>query len=121
MTKSDKEGLVVIFWTICIKFSLLGFIPSLMTLVILDSLLGAMVDNKALKFSPADNTKKYDNQGVWILKGNEPVRIDVELGLSDDNKTQIISDKVKEKDRVIISSAVKGKKKQAQSMRRMPL
>lgn len=77
-----------------------------------------VVDNKALKFSPAENKQKFENQGVWILKGNEPVRIDVELGLSDDNKTQIISDKIKEKDKVIIGSAAKGKKKQQQSMRR---
>lgn len=77
-----------------------------------------VVDNKALKFSPAENKQKFENQGVWILKGNEPVRIDVELGLSDDNKTQIISDKIKEKDKVIIGSTAKGKKKQQQSMRR---
>lgn len=77
-----------------------------------------VVDNKALKFSPAENKQKFENQGVWILKGNEPVRIDVELGLSDDNKTQIISDKIKEKDKVIIGSAAKGKKKQPQTMRR---
>ena len=77
-----------------------------------------VVDNKALKFSPADNKQKYDKQGVWILKGGEPVRFDVELGLSDDNKTQIISKDIKEKDKVIIGSSQKGKKKQAQSMRR---
>ena len=69
-------------------------------------------------FSPADNKQKYENQGVWVLKGNEPERIDVELGLSDDSKTQIISDKIKEKDKVIISAQTKGKKKQPQSMRR---
>ena len=77
-----------------------------------------VVDNKALKFSPADNKQKFDTQGVWILNGNEPVRVDVELGLSDDSKTQIISDKIHEKDKVIISSADKNRKKQAQSMRR---
>lgn len=77
-----------------------------------------VVDNKALKFSPADNKQKYDKQGVWVLKGLEPVRYDVELGLSDDNKTQIISDEIKEKDKVIIGSSQKGKKKQAQGMRR---
>lgn len=77
-----------------------------------------VVDNKALKFSPAENNKKYENQGVWILKGNEPVRVDVQLGLSDDSKTQIISDKIKEKDKVIVGSTQKSKKKQAQSMRR---
>ena len=77
-----------------------------------------VADNKALKFSPADNKQKFDTHGVWILKGNEPVRVDVELGLSDDSKTQIISDKIHEKDRVIISSAEKSRKKQAQGMRR---
>lgn len=77
-----------------------------------------VVDNKALKFSPADNKQKFENQGVWVLKGNEPVRIDVELGLSDDSKTQIISDKIKAKDKVIVSTQTKGKKKQPQSMRR---
>ena len=77
-----------------------------------------VVDNKALKFSPADNKQKYDKQGVWILKGSEPVRVDVELGLSDDSKTEIISGNLKENDKVIISSSQKGKKKQMQSMRR---
>ena len=80
-----------------------------------------VVDNKALKFSPPDNKQKFDTQGVWVLKGNEPVRIDVELGLSDDNKTQIISNDIKEKDKVIVSSITKGKKKQVTGMRRPPL
>ena len=74
-----------------------------------------IVDNKALKFSPAENTKKYDNQGVWVLKGNEPVRVDVELGLSDDSKTQIISDKIKEKDKVIVGTTG-GKNNKKKSM-----
>ena len=77
-----------------------------------------VVDNKALKFSPADNKQKYDTQGVWILKGIEPVRIDVELGLSDDSRTQILSGDIQEKDKVIIGSAIKGKKKQSSGMRR---
>ena len=77
-----------------------------------------VVDNKALKFSPADNKQKYDSQGVWILKGSEPVRYDVKLGLSDESKTQIISDDIKEKDKVIIGSLQKGKKKQMSGMRR---
>ena len=80
-----------------------------------------VVDNKALKFSPTDNTKKYENQGIWLLKNGEPVRYDVEVGLSDDSKTQIISDKIQEKDKVIVSTITKGKKKQATGMRRPPL
>ena len=49
------------------------------------------VDNKALKFSPEDNTQKFEKQGIWILTPAGPKRYNVELGLSDDNKTQIIS------------------------------
>ena len=80
-----------------------------------------VVDNKALKFSPADNKQKYDKQGVWVLKGLEPVRYDVELGLSDDSKTEIISSEIKEKDKVIIGSSQKGKNKKTTGMRRPPI
>ena len=75
-----------------------------------------VVDNKALKFSPEENTKKFDNQGIWILKGNEPVRIDVELGLSDDSKTQIISDNIQEKDKVIIGTSNSKSKSRKKTM-----
>ena len=80
-----------------------------------------VVDNKALKFTPADNKQKYDTQGIWILKGNEPIRYDVELGLSDDNKTQIISDRIQEKDKAIVGSTIQGRKKQSNVMRRPPM
>ncbi len=79
-----------------------------------------VVDNKALKFSPAENTQKFENQGIWLLQDNEPVRYDVELGLSDDNKTQIISDKIKEKDKVIINAITKKKKKTNNNSMRRP-
>ncbi len=79
------------------------------------------VDNKALKFSPADNTQKYEKQGVWVMTKSGPKRYDVELGLSDDNKTQIISKEIKEKDKVIVSSITKAKKKQSAGMRRPPM
>ena len=60
------------------------------------------VDNRALKFTPPDNTQKYDKQGVWILTKTGPKRYDIELGISDDNRAQIISGEVKEQDRAII-------------------
>jgi len=59
------------------------------------------VENKALKFSP-DSSKKYDKQGVWILSKGGIKRIDVELGISDDNKTQIISNEIKAGDKAIV-------------------
>ena len=77
------------------------------------------VDNKALKFTPSDNQQKYDKQGIWILEKQGPKRYNIELGLSDENKTQIISNEVKEGDKVIISSIGDKVKKQTQSMRRM--
>lgn len=74
-----------------------------------------VVDNKALKFTPSENKQKYDKQGVWILKNGTPTRYDVELGLSDDNKTQIKSDEISVGDKVIISEM--GGKKKAQGGR----
>ena len=76
------------------------------------------VDNKALKFTPSDNQQKYDKQGIWILEKQGPKRYNIDLGLSDENKTQIISNEVKEGDKVIINSIGDKVKKQAQSMRR---
>lgn len=80
-----------------------------------------IVDNKAFKFTPEDNTQKFDKQGVWILTSAGPKRINVETGLSDDNYTQIISPEIKEKDKVIIGSTAKKKKKQSSGMRRPPM
>ena len=79
------------------------------------------VENKALKFTPEDNTQKYEKQGVWILTKTGLKRYDVELGASDDNKTQIISDKIKEGDKVVISSGSKNRKGNKQHMRRPPM
>ncbi len=79
------------------------------------------VDNKALKFTPPDNTEKFENQGVWLMTKSGPKRYNVELGLSDDNKTQIISKEIKEKDKVIVSAITGAKKKQTNTMRRPPM
>ena len=37
-----------------------------------------------------------------MLKNNKPVRVDIETGVYDDSKTEIITDKLKEGDMVII-------------------
>ena len=75
------------------------------------------VPNQALKFSPADNTKKYDKQGVWIQTRTGLERFDVELGAFDDNKTQIISKGVNVGDKVCIGTSGKAKKKAPTGMR----
>lgn len=58
--------------------------------------------NPALKFTPLGKDVKYDTQGIWVLKNNKPVRVDIETGVYDDSKTEIITDKLKEGDMVII-------------------
>ncbi len=80
-----------------------------------------VIDNKAFKFTPEDNTKKFENQGVWVMTPSGPERIDVKVGLSDDNYTQITSDKIKEKTKVIVGTITNKKKKQSTGMRRPPL
>ena len=69
------------------------------------------VPNRALKFTPENNTQKYENQGLWISDRGNLRRIDVKLGASDDNYTQIVSDNVQEGMQVAVSNA-NAKKKQ---------
>ena len=79
------------------------------------------VDNKALKFTPPDNTHKYDKQGVWIMTKTGPKRYDVELGMSDDNRTQIISNEIKEKDKAIVGVLGKSNNKKRSMSGRPPM
>ena len=56
-----------------------------------------------MKFTPVGRDVKYDTQGIWVLdKNKKPERITIETGISDDVKTEIITDKLKENDMVII-------------------
>lgn len=71
------------------------------------------VENKAFKFT-MDDSKKYEKQGIWVLTPNGAKRFEVEVGLADDNKSQIISKEIKEGDKVIIlSNSSKKKQKPA--------
>ena len=79
-----------------------------------------VVPNAALKFTLKDNTQKYEHKGVWVDKNGKPERIDIETGLSDDMYTQIISDKVKEDDRVYIGIKQNGKKPSSNPRGGMP-
>lgn len=77
---------------------------------------------QALKFSPNTDGKKYEKQGVWIMTKSGMKRFDVTLGVSDDSKTQIISDEINPGDKVIVSSTGgKNKKPANNTMRRPPL
>lgn len=63
------------------------------------------VPTDALKFTPKEITggKKYKEQGLWVLRDNKPVRITIETGAKDSDKTEIISKEIKENDKVILS------------------
>ena len=76
---------------------------------------------QALKFTPDTAGKKYEHQGIWIKTKTGLKRYDIELGISDDNKVQIISDEIKSGDRVVISSTGKKKKAAAGGLRRPPM
>ena len=61
-----------------------------------------LVPAAALRFY-MDNTTRYQNKGIWILKEGKPERIDITQGITDDNNTEIISDNIKEGAMVIVS------------------
>jgi len=69
------------------------------------------VPNRALKFTPENNQKKFENQGLWVSERGNLHRIDVKLGASDDNYTQVISNEIEEGTQVAVSNA-NAKKKQ---------
>ncbi len=62
------------------------------------------VPTEALRFSPAEITggKKYKDQGLWVIKDNKPQRITIKTGAKDSDKTEIISEQLKEGDKVIL-------------------
>ncbi len=74
--------------------------------------------NSALRFY-LDNTKRYKEKGVWVLKNNIPERINIEEGISDDNNTEIISDTLRAGDEIIISQKTNDKN-QKDTRLRMP-
>lgn len=81
------------------------------------------VANSALKVNINQKNEliKYENPGVWILDNKIPKRIEVELGISDDEKTQIITNKLKSGDNIIIGIMDEKSKKEAGQKRKMPM
>jgi HlyD family secretion protein len=73
------------------------------------------VPSIALKYSPESSGQKYKNQGVWILDGDKPKRIDITQGASDDTNVEIISKQLKLGDKVIIGSTGGSKKSEKSS------
>ncbi len=60
------------------------------------------VPNLAFKYVPANITEKYQQQGVWILIGKKPERVEVTTGLKDGDFTEITSDNIAEGTKVLM-------------------
>ncbi len=58
------------------------------------------VSSSALKFTLDNLTggKKYETQGIWIMKNKTPVRIDIKTGIKNLDFAEIISEKLNEGD-----------------------
>lgn len=76
----------------------------------------------ALKYNPNTDGTRYKTQGIWVLeKKNKPKRIEITTGASDDSRIEIISESLKEGDRIIVGSSnikknTKGQKRRAPRM-----
>lgn len=67
------------------------------------------VDNAAMRYTPAEITggKKFKEQGIWILRKNKPVRVNIKTGLTDSELTEVISEEIQEGEDVIIGDLKK--------------
>jgi HlyD family secretion protein len=54
-----------------------------------------------------------DTRTIWVLRGNQPVSIQVQLGLSDGTNTEVVKGELAEGDQVIIDATVTGAKASA--------
>lgn len=64
-----------------------------------------LVPNKALRFYVTDEdgqVKRYNDKGIWLMRGGKLQRESIATGVSDDDKTEIISDKIKVGDKVVV-------------------
>ncbi|MBQ9235053.1 MAG: efflux RND transporter periplasmic adaptor subunit [Alphaproteobacteria bacterium] len=64
-----------------------------------------LVPNKALRFyvtGEDGQVKRYNDKGIWLLRGGKLVRESISVGVSDDEATEIISDKIKSGDAVVL-------------------
>jgi HlyD family secretion protein len=74
------------------------------------------ITNAALRFSPVERGKDALAQkglGLWVLENKKPKRINVAIGISDGNYTEILSGDFKEGDEVIVEATGDGKKSNA--------
>ena len=81
------------------------------------------VSNSALKVNINEKNEimKYEKPGIWLLENKTPKRVEVEIGISDDEKTQIISNKLKQSDKIIIGIMDAKSKKEMTQKHKMPM
>jgi HlyD family secretion protein len=60
------------------------------------------VPTLALKYVPANSTEKYKEQGIWILDGKKPKRVNVTIGLKDSDFVEVSSNEIKEGMKVLM-------------------
>lgn len=75
-----------------------------------------IVPNGALRFY-LEESMRYKEKGIWTIKDGTPERIAIKEGISDDNYTEIISDKLKEGDEIIVSKKLNDKDRRATRLR----
>ena len=66
-----------------------------------------LVPNRALRFYTTDESgevRRYKDKGIWLLKGGKPERVNVIIGVADDEMTEIVSDKLKVGDEIILEN-----------------
>ena len=76
-----------------------------------------LVPNKALRFYVTDEEgriKRYKDKGIWVLREGKPTRINIIAGIADDDKTEIMSEQLKEGDEVILEDKKEMEKRAAQ-------
>ena len=81
-----------------------------------------IVPNKALRFYTLDEkgeVKRYKDKGIWLKKGGKLDRFNVEVGASDDDMTEIVSNSIKEGDEVVLESG-NGAENKTNMRMRMP-
>ena len=66
-----------------------------------------LAPNQALRFyiDDSDTAKRYQDRGIWIMNDGKPERISIQIGVTDENNTEIISEKLKAGDEVIVSKS----------------
>ncbi len=81
------------------------------------------VPSIALKYTPTTKgeIKRYDTQGIWVLRGSKAVREAVEIGASDDAYTEITSGNIQEGDKIIVSSDGKSSKQDGKNNKKPPM